>query len=235
MYLGRHRDARRILTAGIAADEKAGNAPDAAPKYVALAEAELALGMRAPAGQAALKATSLSRQQSVLFPAARVLIQLGRKTEAATIARDLENMLQRQTIAYARALDGELSLKDNRLGAALEALRDSQKRYDSWFARYLLGRTYLEAGHFAEALPELEWCFKHKGLATDVFIADAATLRYFPPAQYWLARAQEALGALDAARRNYQEFVSVRAQADPPDPLAADAKQRLAGAPTGPR
>jgi serine/threonine protein kinase/Tfp pilus assembly protein PilF len=226
MYLGRYREAVSILTAGIAADEKAGNASDAAPHYVALAEAHLALGAREAAGTAALKATTLSRQQSVLFPAARVLIELGRKEDASKIAGDLENMLQRQTIAYARALDGELSLKNNRLASALETLRDSQKRYDSWFAHYLLGRTYFDARHFPEALQELEWCFQHKGLATDVFIADSATLRYFPPVQYWLARAQESLGAVDAARRNYQEFVSVRATADSPDPLAADARVR---------
>ena len=226
MYLGRYREAVGMLTAGIAADEKAGNSPDAAPKYVALAEAQLALGGRAAAETAAVKATALSRQPGVLFPAARVLIELGRKDEASKIAADLENMLQRQTTAYARALDGELRLKDNRLASALEALRDSQKGYDSWFAHYLLGKTYFDAGHFAEALPELEWCFRHKGLASDVFIADSATLRYFPPVQYWLARAQQSLGAVDAARRNYQEFVGVRATADSPDPLAADARER---------
>src|SRR5205085_2632081 len=121
------------------------------------------------------------------------------------------NMLQRQTIAYAKAIDGELSLKDNRLATALETLRDSQKRYDSWFAHYLLGRSYFDAGHFPEALPELEWCVQHKGLATDVFIADSATLRYFPPVLYWLGRAQESLGAVDAARRNYQGFLDARA------------------------
>ncbi len=190
MYLGNNRGALRILETGIAADVKARDMSNAAPKYVALAEARLAVRDLGGAADAALKATATSRQESVLVPAARTLIEVGRQDEAEKIAGDLENRLQRQTVAYARLLDGEQFLKRNRLALALEALRDSQKRNDSWFAHYALGKTYLQAGHFAEALQELDWCFKRKGLAGDAFIADSSTLRYFPPVQYWLARAR---------------------------------------------
>ena len=71
-------------------------------------------------------------------------------------------MLQRQTTSHARLIGGEIALNQKRLGEAIEAVRDGLKRHDSWFARYLLGRVYLEAGQFAEALAEFELCVKRK-------------------------------------------------------------------------
>ena len=50
-------------------------------------------------------------------------------------------------------------------------------------------------GHSAEALAELEQCVKRRGEATDAFFSDMPTLRYLPTAYYYLARAQEGLGA----------------------------------------
>jgi len=55
---------------------------------------------------------------------------------------------------------------------------------------------------------------------------DFPTARYLPPLYYYLARAQEALGSADA-KANYQRFLALRGDADPRDPLAADAKKRL--------
>ena len=96
---------------------------------------------------------------------------------------------------------------------AIEAFRDAQKRHDSWFSRFLLGKAYVEAGDFAEGLAELEICVKRRGETTDVFIYDMPTLRYLPPAYYWLGRAQEALGATPAARASYQRFLDLRPSA----------------------
>ena len=62
---------------------------------------------------------------------------------------------------------------------------------------------------------------------TDVFFYDMPTLRYLPPMYYWLARAQEGVGATVAAKKFYEQFLSLRAEADPPDALAADARRRI--------
>jgi len=85
----------------------------------------------------------------------------------------------------------------------------------------------VEADHFAEALAELESCVKRRGETTDVFFYDAPTLRYLPPAYYWLGRAQEGVGSKGEARKSYERFLSLRADADPSDPLAVDARRRL--------
>ena len=84
MYLGRHRDAVTLLRDGIAADRKSANSAAVAQKSVALAEAYLVLGDRGRAVQAANEAIKLSRHESTLFPAARVLGYAGQEEKAAS-------------------------------------------------------------------------------------------------------------------------------------------------------
>jgi tetratricopeptide (TPR) repeat protein len=227
MYLGRQTRAASTLQEGVAADTKAKSSGRAAQKYVALAEASLGLGQAARAAAAATAAVKLSRHESILFPAARVLLHAGHDQQALQIAGDLEKLLQRQTTAYARLIAGEVAFERGRFADAIDAYRDAQKRRDSWFSRFLLGRAYVATGHFPEALAELELCVKRQGETADVFVYDMPTLRYLPPAYYWLARAQEGTGVTTQARQNYDHFLKLRSEADPADPLAADAQKRL--------
>jgi tetratricopeptide (TPR) repeat protein len=230
MSLGRHRDAVRLLTDGIKVDEAASSAGEAAAKYVAAAEAQRALGNRAAAVRAARKAVSLRLHESVVFPAAIVLVDSGTAGDsvfASELAVKLENLLQNQTTSYAQLIVGYASFKQKRLGRALDAFRDAQKLHDSWFAHFMLGRAYLEANRFAEAVAEFEACVKRKGEVADVFFENISTSRYLPPVYYWLGRAQEGLGAATAAKASYELFLKVLAQSDPTDPLAADARARL--------
>src|SRR5581483_10998593 len=190
------------------------------------AQAALALGQKARAIEAATKAAVAATHESVLFPAALVLIDAGRDAEAKKIAQTLENALQAQTTAYARIITAEIAARDGRIAEATEALRGSIKRHDTWFARYLLGRVYLDAAHFPEAMAEFDLAMKRRGEATDAFFSDVPTLRYLPPLYYWLARAQEAVGVAEA-RRNYEQYVALRSGADPADSLVHDARARL--------
>ena len=68
---------------------------------------------------------------------------------------------------------------------------------------------------------------KRRGETTDVFFYDMPTLRYLPPVYYWLARSKEGVGATAEARKLYEQFLSLRSDADPDDPLAADARRRI--------
>ena len=142
----------------------------------------------------------------MLYPAARVLLHAGQYDEVEAIASALENQLQSQTRAYAGLLRGERAQLEGRLPDAIDDFRESLQRNDTWFGRYLLGRAYLEAGHHAEALAELELCFKRRGETSDVFIADTPTVRYFPPLHYWLARSREEVGARAAAAPELPEL-----------------------------
>ena len=128
-------------------------------------------------------------------------------------------------------IEGELALRRGRLPEAIEALRDGQQRHDSWFTHFLLGRARMEAGQFVEALAEFQLCVDRQGEATDLFIDDKSTIRYFAPAYYWLGRAQEEVGAVSAAQESYQAFLALRTDADPADPLATDALGRAGSQP----
>lgn len=229
LYRGRPREAVDVLRTGIEADRVNANPEAEASKQVMLAEASLALGDRGRAIEAARAAIGQRRHESILFPAARVLIEAGELDTARGIASELENMLQSQTASYAHLLEGEIALQQNRLPQAIEALREGQQRLDSWFAHFLLGKARLAAGQAVEALGEFQTCLDRQGEVTDVFIDDKATLHYLPPVSYWLARAHEAIGGRAAARQHYQRYLDLRADADFSDPLSEDARSRLAG------
>jgi tetratricopeptide (TPR) repeat protein len=226
MMRGRYADAAKMAAGNIAIDQQGKNLGALAQDYITSAESDLALERKAQAGQAAARAAAMSEHESILFPAARVLLQAGREDDAQRIANRLDNMLQQQTTAYAKLIAAEIAVRHERYGEAIELFRDSIKHRDTWLARFLLGRTYAEADHFAEAMAELELCVNRRGEAADVFFYDMPTLRYLPPVYYWLARAQLALGVRDA-KQNYERFLALRSDAMPPDPLAADARRRL--------
>jgi len=220
LYLGRPWDAVAILEPAIEGSE---NPFESAAMLVALGEAQLALGQTEAAGDVAEGALDLSRHESIQYLVARLLIAAGRTEAADEVALELENKLQSQTTALSALIRGERALGKGQLGTAMRELRLSREEYDMWFGHYLMGRAYFEAEHFPEALDEFDHCVRHKGEITDVFLADSATLRFFPPALYWLGRAQEALGNQDAARSLYEEYIALRGEADPADPLVEDA------------
>jgi len=122
--------------------------------------------------------------------------------------------------------DGGVELR-GRFGLAIEAYRDSLKRRDTWFGRFLLGRTYAQLDRHPEALAELDLSIKRRGEATDVFFDDTPTERYLPPAYYWFARTQQALGVADAPK-TFEQFLALRSDAEAADPLAVDAARRVA-------
>jgi len=224
MFLGRYSQAAGILGTDLLDSDESGAT---APQLLILAEALKALGENDRAHEAAMAAAAASSHESVLYPAARVLIALGDIEGAEKIALDLENKLQSQTVAYARLIQGEIALSNNHLLPAVEALKDGWQRDDSWLAHYLLGRAYLEAEHYAEALGDFEICSDREGEALDIFLVDGSTIRYLPTAYYYMGRAQEGLGNTDAAATNYQRYLDLRSQSSMLDPLADDAEQRL--------
>jgi eukaryotic-like serine/threonine-protein kinase len=229
MYYGRTRAALDILRAGIPVDEKEQASTQLALKLLASAEAQLTLGQRTAAAGAAARAAALEAHESVLFPAARVLIAAGQPEKARAIAEKMDGVIQSRTRAYGRLVAGAIALQRKRYPDAIDAVRAGLKLHDSWVGHALLGEAYFAAGHAAEALAEWEACLKRRGEATDAFFADTSTLRSLPPMHYWLGRAQQALGATPAARVSYAQFLALRTTADPPDPLVLDARRRLAG------
>jgi tetratricopeptide (TPR) repeat protein len=226
LYAGQADSARSELQSGIAADLATGNTTGAALKQVALADLDAALGQRIPAAEAASAALKLTRQLGTLVPAARVFLRVGRAAEARAIASGLESQLQRQSRAYGKIVLAEIALEEGKTTEAADRLNEALQLADVWLGRFDLGVTYVQAGHFAEALPELELCEKRRGEATALFFDDVPTYRFLAPLAYWIGRAQEGLGMRGAAIAHYQRYLAIRADSQN-DPLVADARRRV--------
>jgi hypothetical protein len=86
---GRPAEAVPILEKGIEADVASQDSDAAAAKLVALAAARLAMNDPAAAVDAAERAISMARGESVLYPAAQVYLATGREAKAVAIATEL--------------------------------------------------------------------------------------------------------------------------------------------------
>jgi tetratricopeptide (TPR) repeat protein/tRNA A-37 threonylcarbamoyl transferase component Bud32 len=227
VYEGRLDEAAKILEAGIAADVKSGSDYRAADKSVVLAKVRSLRGDNDRAAEAAERAVKLSGREETLFAAAQVLMEAGREDRARSIAGDLGKRVQDVHQAYAKMIGGYLSLSRGDTANAVRCFDEAQAFADTWLGRFALGRAYVEAGAFTEALSEFEKCEKRRGEALSVFLNDLPTARYLDSLEYYVGRAEEGLGKSAAARDAYQAFLKIKANADPGQALVEDARRRL--------
>jgi serine/threonine protein kinase/tetratricopeptide (TPR) repeat protein len=226
LYEGRADDAIGALRDGIAFDDSIGNPAGKAAKESALAEAYAAAGDKPAASKTARAAATLSKQESVLLPATRVLLLAGAETDVRAIAERLGSDLNPQSRAYAKIIEAELALRQGHVPQAIDALIAAQKTADLWLTRFSLGVAYIAGERYPEALAELETCQKRRGEATALFLDDVPTLRYLATLPYWLGRAREGVGVKAAAMESYKAYLALRPAAAR-DPLAADARRRV--------
>jgi len=225
---GRGADAITILEKGIQDDSK--NKADPASRAIKLdmlAESQLLAGHSAQALAAADKALAASKQNSVLFWAARIYLATGHEAKALAIAQDLGKELETDPQAYAKVIEGEVELKRGKAREAIKLFEEARKLADTWMGRFDAGRAYLELGSFAEAYDEFETCLKRQGEATAAFLDETPTYRLVPPVYYYLGRAQEGLNS-PAAADSFKTFLSIREKGTE-DQMMADARRRLAG------
>ena len=226
LYEGRYADVERILRPAIAEDDKSGNVVGVSAKWVVLAEAYEGQGKSAAAVAAARKALKLAEGQPLQVLAAAVLTRTGQDRDAKATAAAFSQQLAPQSRAYGKILEGRSALKERRLVDAVDAFLAAQRLADLWIARFDLGVAYVEAGHFAEGLAELDRCQKRRGEATAIFLDEVPTFRYLATLPYWLARAQQGVGQQAAATSSFNAFLRLRS-AVPNDSLVVDARRRL--------
>lgn len=227
IYLGRFEAAIALLDEGIATDINRGNQRAASTKYIALAEARLANGDGTESVVDALnKALAIRRGTSQMVAAARLYLELGQSHlgPGLAIAAELSASLQPEQRAYAALLRGIVDSDVGRHPDAIDKFVGATKLSDSWLLRFELGKAFLRAGSYAEALDEFNSCEARKGEASALFLDDLPTWRYLAELPYWRARAQQEVGMTEAARQSYDAYLTLRADG----PLAADARERQA-------
>lgn len=224
IFTGEYDNARKTLLEGIVADEETGNRYGMAAKYMALAEALSGLGQESEAMDALKEGIALTKADSSALPAALMYIAAGRHDDAEAMAKELSQKLQPQSRAYAKLVRGLIYLNSGEHVEAIDTIYEALAMADLWLVRFYLGKAYLEAGFFAEALDEFIAAGDRQGEATSVFLDDLPTYRYLVTLPYWLGRAQEKLGMTAVAAENYIAYISRRPNGDP---LAEDARQRM--------
>jgi tetratricopeptide (TPR) repeat protein len=162
-----------------------------------------------------------------VLAAARVLVGAGREAQARDLATELSKQTQGYSRAYADVIRAEIALANRQPADAIDALRAAQKTTDLWLVRFLLGRAWVEAGRFPEAIAEFDACVRRRGEATAIFLDDIPSVRYLAMLPYWHGRAQEGLGLSTQAVANYKQFLAIRAAA-PDDALVKEARGRAA-------
>ena len=224
MFHGNYDEAVSLLEAGIAADEAANSQYFAATKYIALAEAHLRAGRQREMLEALATGLSLSSREAQSVPAALLYIETADIESAQQVTADLRRQLQPKSRAYALLIDALIEEQAGNTIEAIDLMSSAIELADLWLIRFYRGRSYLEAGYYAEALDELTSAQERRGEATAVFLDDLPTYRYMATLPYWLGRAQEGLGMTADAAASYTTYVA-RRPGD--DPLADDARQRL--------
>jgi eukaryotic-like serine/threonine-protein kinase len=226
LYEGRAVEAAAQLRAAIAEDQQRKNPAGIAAKEIALADALGMLGDTKGAVKSVRAALAIDKTEAQVVPAVRWMVAAGHIDEAATLGRDLDERLESQPRAYGRIVAAQIALARGQRVQAVEALREAIKLADLWLARFYLGRAYLDAGYYAEAVSEFEACFKRRGEGYATFLDDVPTTRYVAPVRYWIGRAHEGLKLVDQAKADYTAFVSSQSR-DSRDPLVKDALTRL--------
>jgi tetratricopeptide (TPR) repeat protein len=226
-YSGRFAEAVDRLKQGVAEDEKTGNRSARGVKLAALAEIHADMGDLRRAARFAREAVSVTRQPGVVVASARVLARARQSAAVGPLVSGLERDLQPHPRAYAQIIQGEIAARNGRTIEAVEAFQSGRKLADLWLGRLQLGIAYVEAGHYAEGLSELDEALKRQGEATALFLDDMPTFRYLADLPYWVARAHAGLGAQEPAIREFRRFLDTRG-ANRRAPYVADAGRRLA-------
>ena len=190
LYSGEYEEAERLLDAGIQKDKEGNVTAQLATKYIALAEARRGLGDAAGVREALQDGLAVREGEARLVPAALINLDLGYDEDAASIANSLSQELQPMTRAYGQVIKGAIATKDGRHADALDALRAGMELADLWLLRFYLGRAYLEAGKYVEALDEFQICLQRRGEATAIFLDEKPTWRYMAQLEDWLAKAK---------------------------------------------
>lgn len=229
IYEGHFGDASRILEQGISADEAAKSPDSAADKMSALAYARLFRGQTREAAAAAEEALATSEAAKIKFLAARVFVEANELPKAQKLADGLAADIRPEPQAYANIIIGNIFSKKGDRAGAIKHFTDANSLLDTWIGRFDLGRTYVDAGAFAEATSEFDRCISRRGETLALFLDEVPTSAYFPPVYYYLGRAQEGLNS-PAAADSYRKFLSIQDKGDG-SVLLQDARKHLAGLP----
>jgi len=229
-YYGRVRNAREFLRRAVQSALK-DDAPDTAAGWQAFhAWAEAEIGNAGQARSMAAEALALSAGREIGSAGALALARAGDTSQAQKMAEKLnqefpvDTLMQNCSLPAVRAA---IELEKNNPGKAVEILRTAtQCEFGNDLPGgklvpvYLRGVAYLKAGQAKDAAAEFQKIIDHPGITLNYVHGAVAHLQ--------LGRAQAMMGDKDAARKSYQDFLTLWKDADPDVPIYKQAKAEYA-------
>ncbi len=231
-YYGRIEKAREFSHRAVESAKRADATETAAIWYVDVALREAEIGNSIEARRAAEEALSLNRGRDVRIIAALAFARAGDLVQAQKVAESLnqefpqDTMLQNYALPAIRAA---MQLQQDKPLEAIETLEVSrpyelgQGSMSYLYPAYLRGEAYLKTGQGEKAAVEFQKMLDHPGVMTNFVTGALARLQ--------IARAQAMMGDKAAARKPYQDFLTLWKDADPDVPVYMQAKAEYARLP----
>ncbi len=229
-YYGHFREARRLMTQGIALERKAGSwRPTSQYASVhALRDAEV--GNSAQAQRAAAKALQEVQDRDTQLGLALVFARAGDIKQAQKLADALNQSFPLDTLVQNYCLPtirAAIKLLENHPAAAVEILQPTVKydladaeSFNSLYPAYIRGLAYLQMGEGRLAAAEFQKLLDHPGRVAREVTGALSHLQ--------LARAQKMMGDQAAARKSYEDFLTLWKDADSDIPIYQQAKAEYA-------
>ena len=228
IYHGRFRVAQNLYSVAQSYSHwSAANPPDEVLVHTVLGYAETGNPVRAR--QAAERALSTGPNGPRKHLIAVILARAGAVDEAESIAKSLDKEFPLNTLVQNRQLPtirAAIELHKGQPARAIEILQPALRYEFSTFGylrlypAYLRGLAYLQLGQGREAAAEFQKMVDHPGILQDLITAPLCHLQ--------LGRAQAMMGDKAAARKSYQDFLTIWKDADPDIPIYQQAKAEYA-------
>ncbi len=226
MTIGQYHNAMIELDQGIDKDIANNSTYALATKYINRAQVLLYLNKKEAAFESVEQALEISQATAIKVSAALLYIELNQNDNASLIAKVFSEKLQKQDRAYAALIYGNIALSKGDTFKAVDAFRASIEKTDLWLTRLSLGKAYIKAKAYAEALSEFELCQKRIGEVTSLFLDDFPTYHHSVELFYWIGKSQHELDITDAAFKSLQLYISQTSESVKYK-LVEDAKARL--------
>jgi pentatricopeptide repeat protein len=231
MYYGQFRAAHRLAEDTIKQAEA--NEPNAgfAETFANDAIQEAVVGNAAEARQAAMMALAGPQQQSVQSDLALAFALAGDSAQAQKLVDSINQKFPLNTLVQnydLPAISAAMHLHAKDPAGAIEILRPALKYdfayeedgFNSLYPAYFRGLAYLQIGDGRSAAVEFQKMLDHPGLIERDVDGALALLQ--------MARAQKMSGDNAAARKYYEQFLTLWKDADPDIPAYREAKSEYA-------
>jgi lipopolysaccharide biosynthesis regulator YciM len=220
-YSGRVGAARQFNRRAVTLAQQADKKELAAYYQAGEAYEEALFGFRTEARQLASAALKASHARDTEFEAALTLAKADDTRGAQTLADDLDQRYQSDTIVqfiYLPAIRGRLAIARKDYAKAVEILQKAAPYELAYqlYAVYVRGEAYLGAGQNAEAAAEFQKVLNHRGLVGNDTIGALARLN--------LARAYAGQHDIAKAKDNYESFLTLWKDADAGIPVLKEAQ-----------